>query len=69
MSDPNQPKAPPGPPAESPTKAFVLKMDGWLTDLMKQDLELDAAAPDEKPPEPIPPEAAPPRDDPDRRGG
>jgi hypothetical protein len=46
MSDQNQPKPP---PAESPTRAFVLKMDNWMTDLLKSDLEADLNAPAEPP--------------------
>ncbi len=56
MSDPNKPKTP---PVETPTKAFVLKMDGWFTDLMKNDLEADLNAPAEEPAEPAAPEAKP----------
>lgn len=47
MSDPSQPKG--NPPAESPTKAFVLKMDDWMTDLLKADLQADAEPPAEQP--------------------
>lgn len=61
MSNPSEPKGPTGPPAEGPTKAFVVKIDGWLTDLMKKDLELDADPPAGEPDaSAIPPEGAPP---------
>lgn len=56
MSDPSQPKTP---PAESPTKAFVFKMDNWMTDLLKADLEADPNAPAEQPAEAAQPEGAP----------
>jgi hypothetical protein len=47
MSDPSQPKPRPDAPAESPTKAFSLKFDGWMTELLTKDLAADAPdAPD-----------------------
>jgi hypothetical protein len=45
MSDPSQPKGRPEAPAEGPTKAFKLKFEGWMTELLKQDLGLEAEAP------------------------
>jgi len=57
MSNPSQPKGSPGAPAEGPTQTFVLKIDGWLSDLMKKELELDTDPPAE-PPSAIPPEGA-----------
>lgn len=42
MSDESQPK---GPPGEGPTKAFQLKLDGWMSELMTKDFGLDADAP------------------------
>jgi hypothetical protein len=60
MSNPSDPKGPPDAPAEGATKTFVLKIDSWLADLMKKDLETDAAPPDAAPEEPAasPPDAA-----------
>jgi hypothetical protein len=52
MSNPNEPKAPPNPPVEGPTQAFRLKFDGWMAEMMKQDLGLDDTPPaEEQPPE------------------
>ena len=36
MSNPSEPK---GPPAEGATKAFVVKIDSWLADLVKDDFD------------------------------
>ena len=65
MSDDNKPKTP---PVEGKTQAFRLKIDGWMTDLMKQDFNLEESPPAEAPPEGEPaanageaPDGAPPR--------
>jgi hypothetical protein len=42
MSNPSKPEAPPAPPTEGPTKAFSVKMEGWMADLMKDDLDPQA---------------------------
>jgi hypothetical protein len=34
MSAPNEPKGPPGAPVEGPTKAFRVKFDGWMDELL-----------------------------------
>ena len=46
MSDPSAPKGRPDAPAEGPTKAFRLKFDGWMTELIRKDLGVGADAPD-----------------------
>lgn len=63
MSNPSQPKGPPGAPMESPTKAFVLKIDGWMADLMGADIESIPEAP------PADPAAAPDEQDPSKKQG
>jgi hypothetical protein len=62
MSNPSEPKGPPGAPAEGATKAFVVKIDSWLADMVKQDfdLEADPLAPLPTAPAAPAPEAAPP---------
>jgi hypothetical protein len=61
MSDPNQPKASPDSQAEGPTKTFSLKLDGWMTELMKKDLDADEPPADPPAAEPValPPDPAP----------
>ncbi|MFT3772926.1 MAG: hypothetical protein QM820_46670 [Minicystis sp.] len=56
MSDENQPKGPPGAPVEGRTQAFRFKIDGWMAELMKNDL---GVAEDTENAEPAPPEAPP----------
>jgi hypothetical protein len=46
MPDPSQPKGRPDAPVEGQTKAFSLKFDGWMSELMKKDLGLEAEAPE-----------------------
>jgi hypothetical protein len=63
MGDPSKPK---GPPREGKTQAFRLKMDGWMEEILKQDLDPDAAPEepnkDEQAPPPAPaPAPAPPK--------
>jgi hypothetical protein len=62
MSGPNEPKGPPGAPVEGPTKAFRVKFDGWMDELivpgeapgaaaldLLRDLGLEPAAPADEP--------------------
>jgi hypothetical protein len=64
MADPTQPKSP---PREGKTQAFRLKMDGWMEEILKQDLDPEAAPEeeakkDEQAPLPAPaPAPAPPK--------
>lgn len=48
MSDPSQPKRPEGSQAESPTQAFRLKFDGWMSEMVKGDFDVA----DGEPPKP-----------------
>lgn len=48
MSEPDDPKGPPGPPVEGPTRAFRFKIDGWMNDLLDDPLK-----PEEAPPGPL----------------
>ena len=45
MADPSPPKGRPDAPAEGPTRAFRVKFDDWMTELMAKDLGLTADAP------------------------
>lgn len=56
MSDENKPKA----PVEGRTQAFRLKMDGWMSELITQDFDLEAPA--EPPLEIDPATLVPPKD-------
>ena len=74
MSGPNEPKGPPGAPVEGPTKAFRVKFDGWMDELvvpgetpgvapldLLRDLGLEPPAPADEPPPPPPDEPPPPK--------
>jgi hypothetical protein len=57
MSNPSEPK---GPPAEGATKAFVVKIDSWLADLVKDDFDPAADPLAALSAEPLAPAPAPP---------
>jgi hypothetical protein len=66
MSDEKKPLAP---PVEGRTQAFRLKIDGWMTDLMKQDFDLEESPPAAPPvDEPLELEGVPPKDDAPKTG-
>ena len=50
MADSSRPK---GPAGETPTRQFQLKLDGWMEEFLKNDLDPDAP-PNAAPPEPPP---------------
>ena len=56
MSDPNQPGSP-KPKGDGPTAMFRLKLDGWMEELIKQDLDAPAEGTAEPPAEAAAPPA------------